>query len=386
MLPCGEVKSSVTDLVNLFATYRVVNLRNDEVVQGLLLPGVDPEHPTVRDALRRWPGMHFLHQTAGGTELTLVRRVAPTPRERWWLHLLLFLVTGLTTTISGAILMGREPLRIGAVPVGGMEIGVPVGIVAGELFPGLIFSVALLGILLVHEMGHYVVARRHGMDVSPPFFLPAPPGIFLIGTFGALIRLRSAMLNRAMLLDVGAGGPVASFLLSIPVAAAGLLLSRTVPALDGGESTQFVISYAGQPIWLGGSLLWRALAALTVGDAGGAMIVLHPLAFAGWLGLFVTALNLFPLAQLDGGHILYGLAGRWQRQAGFVFLGLLLVLGTEWWGWWFWAVLILLIGRGSIRHPAVFDPEFPVGGKRRWVGWLCVAIFLLTFVPVPFRI
>jgi hypothetical protein len=145
----------------------------------------------------------------------------------------------------------------------------------------------------------------------------------------------------------------------------------------------YVVQFGAQPIWLGDSLLVHSLAWLFAPAPG--LLVLSPLAWAGWLGLFVTALNLFPLSQLDGGHILYALSGRAQQRIGLAFLALLVVLGWWWWGWWFWAAVILLIGRGRIHHPAVFDPVFPVDGVRRRLGWACVAIFILTFVPFPLR-
>jgi len=144
-----------------------------------------------------------------------------------------------------------------------------------------------------------------------------------------------------------------------------------------------VVTFAGEPIWLGGSAILTLLARGVTGTT--AVIQLDPLAFAGWLGLFAATLNLFPLAQLDGGHILYALLGRRQRWVGIAFLGVLLYLGRSWWGWWLWAGLILLIGRGRVRHPTVFDPEYPVSGVRRAVGWACVLIFLLTFIPVPIQ-
>ncbi len=384
MLPHAEVKSSVTDWLPLFATYRIVLVRDDEVVQGMLHPEIGANHPAVRRALEEWPGKHFLQETPGGTEVTLVRRLRGPGRERWWLHGLLFLLTALTTTLAGAMFLGRTPLGAVVLPLGPLGIPVPVQVFPRELLPGLLFSVPLLTILLGHELGHYLVARRHGMDVSPPFFIPSPHWINLIGTFGAFIRLRSPIINRVMLLDVGAAGPVASFALSIPVAAVGLYLSRTIQLPETVVLSPFAVLFGGFPIWLGDSLLFRGLAALLVPAEG--VVILHPLAFAGWLGLFVTALNLFPLSQLDGGHILYALLGKWQRYFGLAFLGLLLALGVAWWGWWVWAGLILVIGRGRIGHPAVFDPRFPVVGPRRWLGWLCVAIFVLTFVAVPIQI
>jgi len=374
----------VTDWLSLFAVYRTVVVRNDEVVQGILHPDLDPDHPTVRAALERWEGTHFVYRMPEGTEITLVRPVAAPPAERWWLHLLLGLATFFTTTAAGAFFAGRNPFQMTSVGLGPFGFPVPVRVFPTELLPGLTFSVPLMAILLGHEMGHYLVARRHGMNVSPPYFIPTPHWINVIGTFGAFIRLRSAVINRIVLVDVGMAGPLVSFLLSIPLAAIGLAWSRPLPNLIGDAPARYAVLFGGQPIWLGGSVLFDALDFVFAGDGG--FMILHPLAFAGWLGLFVTALNLFPLAQLDGGHILYSLVGDKQRWFAFAFFGLLLALGYWWWGWWLWAGLILFLGRGTLRHPSVFDPEVPVSGPRRWLGWSCVVIFVLTFVAIPIRL
>jgi Zn-dependent protease len=376
-----EVKISATDWTDLFAVYREVVIRDDQIVQGMLLPGLLPEDATVRAAIAGWEGTHFLHHTPYGHELTLVRRRGAERTERWWLHILLGLATLLTTTIAGAYFAGRDPLGFTALPLFRWWFSVPVTLSLAEVVPGLAFSVPLLAILFGHEMGHYLLARRHRMDVSPPYFIPSPHWMNLIGTFGAFIRLRSVVVNKRVLLDVGVGGPLASFVLSLPALAVGLAWSE--PAVTPQQLGSYVVLFAAQPIWLGDSLLVHSLAALFA-PAGG-LLILHPLAWAGWLGLFVTALNLFPLAQLDGGHILYALVGRAQQRIGLAFLGVLLVLGYWWWGWWFWAGVILVIGRGSTRHPAVFDASLPVDERRRWLGWACVAIFLLTFVPIPLR-
>jgi hypothetical protein len=373
----------VTDWVPLFATYQMVRVRDEEILQGYLLPGIDAEHPLVRKGLEGWQGTYFVRHAPLGTELTLVRRCAPLPRERWWLHVLLFVLTLVTTTAAGARLLGHEPFPLAVLPVGSFGVPFVAHLDPAALAAGLVFSLPLLGILLGHEMGHYLLARRHRMDVSPPYFLPSPR-FNVIGTFGAFIRLRSPIVNRAVLLDVGAAGPIASFVLSIPVLLLGLAWSTPVDLPGGAVPTPFAVSFAGEPVFVGGSLLLHALARLVVGPAD--VVLLHPLAFAGWLGLFVTALNLFPLSQLDGGHILYALARDWQPRLGLAFLALLLVLGQWWWGWWFWALLILLLGRGSVRHPTVFDPAFPVGRLRQRIAWACVAIFALTFVPIPFQI
>lgn len=377
------VKAAVAEWLSLFSDYRAVVVRGDEVVQGMLHPGLSPTGPEVRGALGAWPGMHFLHHSENGVRVTLVRPISRPTRERWWLHAVLALATLLTTTIAGAYFLGRDPLLLAAIPVGPWSAPIPVHVFPGELLPGLAFSVPLLVILLGHELGHYLVARRYGMDVSPPYFIPSPNWINLIGTFGAFIRLRSPIVNRVVLLDVGAGGPLASFALSIPMVLVGIAWSRPLGLLPQTPPAPYAVLFGGQAIWLGDSLLFHLLARL--GGAGEGVTLLHPVAFAGWLGLFVTALNLFPLSQLDGGHILYALFGRGQRYFGLAFLVLLVVLGFAWWGWWFWAAMILVLGRGTIRHPTVFDPTQPVTGARRWIGWACIVIFLLTFIAIPLQ-
>lgn len=376
-----EVNTSPPDWTNLLAVYREVVIRDDQIIQGMLLPDLLPEDTAVRTALAGWQGTHFLHQTPYGYELTLVRRKGSSPTERWWLHVLLGLATLLTTTIAGAYFAGRDPLGFIAVPLGGWWISLPVSLSPGDLGPGLAFSLPLLAILFGHEMGHYLMGRHHRMDVSPPYFIPGPHWINLIGTFGAFIRLRSVVVNKLVLLDVGVGGPLVSFALALPFLALGLAWSD--PAAAPPELGGYLVLFGALPVWIGESLLVHAFAALFAPAPG--VLILHPFAWAGWLGLFVTALNLFPLAQLDGGHILYALIGRAQQRVGLAFLLVLLVLGYWWWGWWFWAVIILVIGRGSTRHPAVFDPSFPVDERRRRLGWACVVIFLLTFVPIPFQ-
>lgn len=374
----------MVDWVNVFATYRVVPLRREEIVQGVLLPGLAADSPPVRSLLESWPGARFVRETPMGTEVTLFRRTVPPVPERWWLHALLFLLTFLTTTLSGAMFAGRDAVLLRDVQLGPWAVPLPGAILPAQLVPGLWFSLPLLAVLLAHEMGHYLVARRRGLDVSPPYFIPAPFPLNLIGTFGAFIRLRSPMINRALLLDVGAAGPLASFALSLPLAAVGLGLSSVGETMYD-TPTRFLVpigTEAALPV--GGSLVFHALAAAFAPGAG--TLVLHPLALAAWLGLFVTALNLFPLSQLDGGHVLFALAGRRQRIAALAFLALLILLGFHWAGWWMWAVLVLLVGRGSVAHPPVFDLAYPLSRARRLVAWACIAMLALSFVPVPFAL
>jgi membrane-associated protease RseP (regulator of RpoE activity) len=145
-----------------------------------------------------------------------------------------------------------------------------------------------------------------------------------------------------------------------------------------------LVPFYGIPLNLGDSLLWLTLRGLFSPNAG--VLILHPVAVAGWVGLFFTAMNLLPVAQLDGGHILYSLVGgRRQRWVALLFFASLLVMGWWWRGWWFWAVLVLVVGRGRLEHPPVLDPRLPLTPAQRAAGWACVVFFLLAFVPIPIR-
>lgn len=371
-------------LTELFAAVRRVQAGDREILFALLLPGLGPDDPAVRRALAGWPGTHWASREGSGWELVLERRVRPARRERWWLHALLLLGTLFSTTLAGAALAGRDPLGLAERPVLGLPIPLPSGLDTSQLAPGLLFALPMLGVLLAHELGHYVAARRHGLDVSPPFFIPAPHLLSLIGTFGAFIRLRSPMLHRRMLMDVGAAGPLAGFVLALPVAAAGLAMSRAAGPLPAFPGSPSLVVLEGFGLRMGDSLLWMALRAVFAPGSG--PLVLNPVAVAGWVGLFFTAMNLLPVAQLDGGHILYALLGaRWQRGAALLVLGFLLLAGWLWPGWWVWAVLVLLLGRGRVAHPPVLDSRLPLTRAQRAAGWVCVVLFVLTFVPVPIR-
>lgn len=377
------VKGKVPDVAGPFASWRVVSVHDLEVFQGRLLPHLTLSDPAVRGWLSAWHGPTYAQPGPGGLEVTLSRRNRPRRRERAWLHLLLFLLTLAATTLAGALLLPGDPLRLVMVGDGALAIPVPMRLHPGAWAGGLWFSLPLCFILGMHELGHYAAARRHAMDVSPPYFIPAPWFVNLIGTFGAFIRLRSPLLNRAVLLDVGAAGPLASFALSLPAVALGLAMSEAAPASAGGG--RLGLAVFGDQLVLGESAAFALLRALSpVADAP--FVLLHPLAFAGWLGLFFTALNLFPVGQLDGGHVAYALSGTGHRIAGIATLGLLLVLALQWPGWLFWGMVILVFGRGRLAHPPVFDPAFRLSAGRRAVAWACVGIFALTLVPVPFAL
>jgi membrane-associated protease RseP (regulator of RpoE activity) len=271
------------------------------------------------------------------------------PRVIW--NVVLFFLTFLTTILAGALQEGVNPLtNPGQIPKG---------------FP---FAFALMGILLAHELGHYLVARRHGVDVTLPYFIPAPS---FIGTFGAFIKMRSPARDPKMLLDIGAAGPLVGVVVSIPLVALGLSLSE-VKQIEGQMGTN-----------LGDSILLWLIGRLVVGPIpAGFDVVIHPVGFAGWIGLLVTSLNLLPVGQLDGGHVVYALLGeRQNRISKFVFVGLLALGVVGWEGWLVWGILLLIMG---FRHPPPVEWWVPLDRKRKIIGWLTVAVFILTFIPVPF--
>jgi membrane-associated protease RseP (regulator of RpoE activity) len=240
------------------------------------------------------------------------------------------------------------------------------------------FSLPLCVILAAHESGHYLVSRRYRVNASPPYFLPYPPQFGLLGTMGAFIRLRSPVYDRRTLFDIGVAGPFAGIVVAIPILLIGLAHSATV-ALPGAPFAHQLIIVERWQLLLGDSLLLSLCRAI-VGSQG--TIALSPLAIAGWTGLFITCLNLLPLAQLDGGHITYALFGDKQQWMARFFWLLLIPLGVLWQGWWLWAVLALIIGRGRLGHPMIVAPERPLDARRQLLAWLSIVLLIVTFAPV----
>jgi Zn-dependent protease len=277
------------------------------------------------------------------------------PREPVGRHLLLFAATFATAALANALAQGVD---LGAQPLG-IVAGVP-------------YATTLMAILLAHEFGHYLTARTHAVDATLPFFIPAPPN-FLFGTFGAFIRMRSQPPNRRVLFDIGAAGPWAGLAVAVPAVIVGLALSeveRTEASNLGG-------------LILGDSLLFRGLSWLVLGLTGDdATIILHPIALAGWAGLFVTAINLMPVGQLDGGHVVYAALGeRWHRLISIGTVVGLLALGlTGASSWLIWAALLALLG---LRHPQLSETAVGLDRPRRWGAAATLLLFILTFMPEP---
>ena len=273
------------------------------------------------------------------------------------LHFTLFLLTVISTLLSGALMQGAN------------IISNPLSIIKG--FP---FSVTLLLILGTHEFGHYYYAQKHKVDATLPYFIPAPPFIFLIGTFGAFIKIKSEIKNREALLQIGAAGPIAGFIIAIPSLIIGLKISDVYEKIDMQSA-----------LILGDSILMKLLIWFTHPNLLESQdIMLHPIAFAGWIGLLVTMLNLLPIGQLDGGHIAYAMFGRKQHWIARIALTALIPLSFISLNWLVWGILIVFLMR-SANHPPIEDFDVPLSKKSIWVGYICFLIFILCFIPAPFK-
>ena len=273
------------------------------------------------------------------------------------LHLILFITTIFTTLLAGAFMEGANPFLRPA-----------------DILRGLPFSFTLMAILLTHEMGHYLTARHHGVAATLPYFIPAPPIPYtlMIGTFGAFIRMKAPIFKRGAILEIGASGPIAGFVVAIAAVCVGLRLSEVVPAMPASS------------ISLGSPLIFSFLSDLLLDVPEGADVLLHPVAFAAWIGLFITALNLIPIGQLDGGHVVYALFKERHTALSIGMVGILIFMGFIGWpGWYLWAALTVILG---VRHPPMTDPEAALAPRQKFIGWLSLALFVLTFTPNPFMI
>ena len=235
---------------------------------------------------------------------------------------------------------------------------------------GFLYSLAIMTILLAHEMGHYLMTRKYGIPSTLPFFIPFPMEPF--GTFGAIIKMKGVIINKRALFDIGVAGPLCGFAVALPFIIAGILLSK-VQVVIGGEHYRR----------LGDPLLFTILQSIFIGEIPrGLDLVLHPFAYAGWVGLFVTALNLLPVGQLDGGHVVYAVFGnksKWVSRVSIALLALLAIFYNP--GWLTLVILLLIFGR---RHPQPYDTETPLDSKRKFIACIVLVIFILSFIPAPF--
>lgn len=352
---------------------------------------IEPEraHRELSAALKPQKLAVYFREEQGQHIILLAPRTPRPKRANPWVNLIFFALT-LASVVYTGMLYGMEESLPSTLP-GWLQAasgGVP-------------FAAALLSILLAHEFGHYLMARHHGTEVSLPYFLPLPAPFSPFGTLGAFIQLKEVPRNKKVLFDVGIAGPLAGLLVAIPVLLLGLSLSELdrlpafVAAGDGfsleGNSILYLLSkYAVFGQWLPTppsyagvtpALYWlRYIFTGAPTPLGGVDVFLHPVAWAGWAGLLVTSLNLIPVGQLDGGHILYALIGKRIHKLWPFVVVALGILGFFYSGWWMWTFLILFLGR------ATADPQdqiTPLDTKRKVLGVLAIVLFFLVFTPLP---
>ncbi len=335
----------------------------------VLLVHADPSTLEARfDELRQelWPLLYIpqIRREQGEYVIEVVRRPAQSP---WGpvVNLALLLATVVSTIFAGAFLW--VAFR------GGSTLTLP-DLANGALY----FAAPLMAILGLHELGHFWMARRHKVDASLPYFLPVPPPILIFGTFGAFISLREPFPDKKALLDIGAAGPIVGFLVAIPVTLLGLHLSASAPALSLTVCGPSFLGFSYGNLVIETPAVWMLFSLLIPGATPN----LHPLALAGWVGILVTAFNLLPAGQLDGGHVARALLGKratWASYASLLVLVVLFVF-TGYFGWLLFALFVFFIG---MRHPPPLNDISPLGGRRIAVGLLAVGILLAGFTAVP---
>ncbi|MCC7512348.1 MAG: site-2 protease family protein [Anaerolineae bacterium] len=331
-------------------------------------------------------GLTPLFRKDGDKHIVFLVPSLPEPKKRFPLvNIVLFLLTIFSVMLAGASPEGTPPADQGAQALWLLK----------SIFTGWPFALSLLGILLAHEFGHYLMSRYHKTAATLPFFIPLPFSI--LGTMGAFIQMQAVPKNKRILFDIGVAGPLAGMVVAAPVLLFGLTLSQLGPIVQDpngfieGNSLLYLLSkyiVFGQllpsPASLSGlPLLQYWLQYFFTGHPvpfGGTDVFIHPVAFAGWAGLLVTALNLIPVGTLDGGHITYALFGEKIRKAYPFILGLLAALGLVWSTWWLWALLLLWLGR---VHAEPLDQITELDPPRRAVGWFAILLFALVFSPVP---
>ena len=325
-----------------------------------------------------------LFRMEDGRQIIYLAPKQPDPKkDKVSTNIILFVLTVLSVMIAGAQPEGPVPNDT----VGQMLM------LAKSILTGWPFALSLLGILLTHELGHYFKSRYHKTPATLPYFIPLP--FSLLGTMGAAIIMRATPKNKRVLFDIGVAGPIAGLVVAIPVLFLGLKLSTlgTIDPSPGGfiEGNSLLYLFAKfvtfgrllpSPVEPQGFIYWlRYFFTGSPVPFGGTDVFIHPVAFAGWAGILVTALNLIPAGTLDGGHVVYGLFGDKARRAFPFIIGILAVLGIFWSGWWLWAALLFWLGR---VHAEPLDQITTLDPPRRLLAFAMLIVFVLVFMPVPF--
>lgn len=337
-------------------------------------------------------GLMPLFRIEDGIETILIIPARPASKpSRLWINILLFVATIFCVLFAGMTYVTGDQFPL-----------TTAGILAALWTGGIPYMVSLLAILGTHEMGHYLVSRHHGVESTLPYFIPMPIGL---GTMGAFINMKGIPRNRDHLMDIGAAGPLAGFIVALIVLVIGLRLSviDIIPVnfpegygaqIEGNSILYLALKYLSfgmllpQPAAYATTPILHWLQYFFTGQPspfGATDVMLSPVAWAGWVGILVTSLNLIPAGTLDGGHISQTLFGKRATRAILpIVLGILVLLGMVWNGWWLWAAMIFfLVGR---VYAEPLDQITPLSKNRKVIGILCIILFLITFTPVPFSL
>ncbi len=348
-------------LYGIFQTNQAYKSEGDLVYEGRFLIDTDSAYQSLNDILKNSGSKALFQEDDAGRNFIIVTLDKPKAtaesKQKTWINILLFILTFLTTMWAGAAQLGINLLNE-----------------PDKFSTGLPYSIPLLLILGVHELGHYFAARKHGVKVTLPYFIPVP---FALGTFGAFIQMKSVAENRKSLFDVGIAGPLAGLVIAIPALIIGIQSSTIIPI------TSQAVMQSGADV--GSSILFALIAKLTLGQEllAGHTLMLSPLAFAGWLGLLLTALNLIPVGQLDGGHIAHALFGRKNAHTiGVVAMFALLLLGLfAWSGLITWAIIIFFLA--GIKSAPPLNDISKLDNKRTALGLIAFIILFLILIPLP---
>ncbi|MCP4580160.1 MAG: site-2 protease family protein [candidate division Zixibacteria bacterium] len=362
MLTNALIKQYIEVLKDAIEIDVIYGGKEDILLRGNFTSPVEMSNPDILNRIKHLPGKSEVIMTEPKVVIRVQMPGKTGLRKIPWVNIGMFVITLLFTLIAGAAHAGIDyfsnPELFWKAPLTILGAGMP-------------FSFSLLGILLFHEFGHYIASRLHGVKVTLPYFIPFPSP--LLGTMGAVIRLKSPFITRKQLLDVGAAGPLAGMVIAIPLVIWGLAHPNFVP------DTPAMVGL----LYLGDSLLFIIISGIVQPPIpDGLIAVLNPVAFAGWVGFLVTMLNLLPIGQLDGGHILYAMFGKAQHKIVYAIMAGMIILSFWWFGWLIWVILGFFLVKP--KHPPTVLDDIPLDKKRLTIGYLCIIIFILCFVPIPF--
>jgi membrane-associated protease RseP (regulator of RpoE activity) len=393
-----ENQEQITSVVNrvMVITSITVGTQKDNILanyRGQLRKDSEQAYDQLAAALLPYKITPLFREEQDQHLIILVEGVLDPAPSNPWVNLVLFILTVLSVLFAGTLYSYEGPA-----PQNDMEL---ISTLLRNLDQGIPFGASILAILLAHEFGHYLAARYHKSAVTLPYFIPFPLSYF--GTMGAFIQLKAPPKNKRILHDIGLAGPLAGLVVTIPILLIGLWLSP-VEVIDPviPEGSGFILEgnsifYLFAKYVIHGELLpapqsfdglspvlyWiRYLFTGQPAPLGGRDVMMHPMAWAGWAGLLVTALNLIPAGQLDGGHALYVLFGRNARRALPVILISLTLLGLVWSGWWLWVLLVFFLGQ---RHAEPLDQITKLDPRRKMIAISALVIFVLIFTPIPLQ-